>query len=175
MRKLDPKVRKSIEIALRAGNKMHAIRLYMEAVSGSTMAEAKSEIESILTGVYVTEIAAKDNLLEDKRSTNPLTSDKSIMAGISYLDRLKIAEELFAGNKLEAIKIFRRVSDCKELIKAKKIVEIFAEELYKVYPDRFKKPPKRLEVKINPLLAGVIIAVLILLVISAVYFIILWK
>jgi len=175
MHKLDPKVRKSIELALRGGNKMHAIRLYMDAVPGSTFAEAKSEVESILTGLYITETASQGQHYDEERSDNPLTSSRSIMTGISYVDRLQIAEALFDGRKIEAIKIFREVSGCKDIAKAKKIVEIYAEELYRAFPKNFRRPPKRLEIHINPLLAALIISIFILLVICVVYLIILSK
>ncbi|MGC8742668.1 MAG: hypothetical protein ACP5T0_02170 [Verrucomicrobiia bacterium] len=174
MQRLSPKDRKTIEMALRAGNKMQAIRLYTLAVPGSTMKEAKEEVESILTGIYVEEIRARGHIPEETQHGNPFTSMNSIMAGINYVDRLKIAEELFEGNKHEAIKIYKQLTQEKNDAKAKRIVELYEDELYAAFPKRFIKKPSKHK-QINPLLLiGIAVAIIILITVS-IYIYLLWR
>ncbi len=174
MHKLLPKDRNAIETALRGGNKIHAIRLYMEAVPGSSMAEAKTEVESILTGIYVDSMVSREPIPEETPRGNPLNSSDSILSGISYDDRLQIAESLFAGRKIEAIKHYREITPGVELVKAKKLIDLYEAELYAAYPKRFAKPlSQNKNVKsIFLLLIGIIIIVLLII---GIYALMLWK
>ncbi len=163
----------AIETALRAGNKMHAIRLYMEAVPGSTMGEAKEQVESILTGLYVESIGAKGHILQETSNGSPFTSNKSIMVGIAPVDRLQIAEALFEGRISEGIKILRRIAPELDHSKAKKIIELYEEELYAAYPGRFK-PGVHKKKKIHPAIILVVAVIVIVLLIVGIYVLILW-
>ncbi|MGC8829591.1 MAG: hypothetical protein ACP5TE_07425 [Verrucomicrobiia bacterium] len=173
MHRLSARDRKTIEMALRAGNKMQAIRLYMIAVPGSTMKEAKEEVESILTGIYVEEIGARGHIPEETNHGNPFTSKDSIMGGIPYIDRLQIAEELFEGNKHEAIKIYKRLLPEVDDKKAKKIIELYQDELYAAFPKRFIRPISK-SVAIKPIYLALIAVVVITLIITAIYIFMLW-
>lgn len=153
---------------------MQAIRLYILAVPGSTRKEAKEEVESILTGIYVEEIGARGHILEETARGNPFTSSDSIMADINYVDRLKIAEELFEGKKREAVKIYKQLTQEKDDAKAKRIVELYEDELYAAFPKRFiKKPFKHKQIK-SSLLIGIAVAIIILIT-ASIYIYLLWR
>ncbi len=174
MRKILPKNRVAIETALRGGNKMHAIRLYMEAVPGASMAEARAEVESILTGIYLENTGARVPKPEETPHGNPLTSSDSILGKISYADKLQIAEFLFNSRKIEAIKTYRELSPGTGLSEAKKIIDIYEAELYAAYPKRFLKPLSQKK-NIKPVFLLSIAIVIIVLLIIGIYALMLWK
>lgn len=153
---------------------MQAIRLYMLAAPDATINEAKEEVESMLTGLYVEDMGARSHKEIETPHGNPFTSRDSIMTGVSYVDRLQIAEALFEGNKIEAINIFKSISPGTDLAKAKRIIELYEQELYASYPSRFSKPRSKKK-KLNPIVAILLTAAVIVLIIVAVYILILWK
>ena len=154
---------------------MHAIRLYMEAFPGTSMAEAKAEIENILTGIYVESIGLSEpNPGKTVRESNPFTSSDSILGEVSYVDRLQIAESLFEGRKIEAIKTYRELSPDTDLLKSKKIIDLYEAELYAAYPKRFSKPLSQKK-NIKPVFLLLIAILIIVLLIVGIYALMLWK
>lgn len=163
MHRLNPGARMAIEAALRAGNKMQAIRLYMQFVPGASMEEARQAIEEMLPG-QLTQILPKQPQITPRGPNDPLISDNSIMSGFSYEHRLEIASALFEGDKIEAVKIYLRIMPKATPAEAKRIIELFEIELYKAYPSHFVRQPKKKESRdVIYLIIGSIIVMIIVI------------
>lgn len=146
----------------------------MEAVPGASMAEARAKVESILTGTYLENTGARVPKPEQTLNGNPLTYSDSILSGISYDDRLRIAEFLFNNRKIDAIKTYRELSPADDLSKAKKIIDLYESELYAAYPKRFPQPLSQKK-NIKPVFLLSIAIVIIVLLIIGIYALIFLK
>jgi ribosomal protein L7/L12 len=106
-----------ISEALRRGKKIEAIKLY-RAATGAGLAEAKRFVEALEQG--------------RPPGDSPLGS-------IAGADIEQIQSAVFAGRKIEAIKLYRRASG-EGLREAKEFIEALEAELRRTEPTRFTKP-----------------------------------
>lgn len=115
-----PEVQK-LQTALSTGGKIEAIKLCRE-FTGMGLAEAKAFVENL-----------------------PLASlDKSGDAAgkLSGSESGPITAEIFAGNKIQAIKLYREAYPGTGLAEAKEAIEKLAEQLYAKHPEKFIRPPQ---------------------------------
>jgi ribosomal protein L7/L12 len=110
-----------IRAALRAGNKIEAIKLYRQA-TGAGLAEAKRFVEAFDPDA-------------------PIGSHRTA-GSLSDADIEQIQAALFAGKKIEAIKLYRAGSG-EGLREAKEFVEALETELRRTEPTRFTAPPAK--------------------------------
>jgi ribosomal protein L7/L12 len=112
---LPEQVASQIRSALAAGNKIEAIRIYRE-FSGASLVEAKDFIERLASGA-------------------PPAATASVQGDTNA----RIQAELFAGNKIAAIKLHREATHC-GLAEAKAQVEQLEAQLRASSPERFTAP-----------------------------------
>jgi len=111
---LTPEQRQAILAALQAGNKIEAIKLCREA-TGLGLAEAKDFVERLAT------------------SPDAPLSPAPIAGALS-----PVADLLFAGQKIQAIKLYReQVQPGAGLAEAKQAVERLEAELCAQHPEKF--------------------------------------
>jgi ribosomal protein L7/L12 len=109
--------RERIERALAAGDKIDAIKIYRLA-TGAGLAEAKHAVEAIEAG-------------------RPLEPGPLDAAGNDAVEAIQAA--LFAGRKIQAIKLYRE-STGKGLKESKDFIEALEVELRRTDPTRFTAP-----------------------------------
>jgi ribosomal protein L7/L12 len=102
------------------GNKIEAIKLYRE-LTGVGLAEAKSAVEAIEARRQV--------------GTPPLAA-----ASNNDIDQIQAA--IFAGNKIQAIKLYRTATG-EGLKESKGFIDALEAELRRTDPDKFTAPPLR--------------------------------
>lgn len=119
MRLMTPDQRQAIVVALKSGNKIAAIKLCREA-TGMGLAEAKDWVEKLdTTGGQEPPVLAVEAALSP------------------------VADLLFAGRKIEAIKLYReQVKPGAELKESKEAVEQLEAGLRARHPEKFTAKPK---------------------------------
>ncbi len=118
---IPPEVQK-IQAALSTGGKIEAIKLCRE-FTGMGLAEAKAYVENLSPALL--------DLSGDGAGKLPGSESDSITAAI------------FAGEKIQAIRLYRELHPGTGLAEAKETVEKLAEQLYAKHPGRFTRPPQK--------------------------------
>lgn len=109
-RNLDKAKRDQLINAIRSGNKAEAVRLYVEA-SGASLETATATVEKLSKFLGVL-----GNIIPDQDASATVEPDWDA-----------IEEQLLAGNKIEAIKLYREQTGC-DLKEAKEAVEAYEAE-----------------------------------------------
>jgi len=132
---LTPEQRAAIVAALKRGNKIEAIKLCREA-TGLGLAEAKEWVEQLET------------------------SPDAAVPGTAVQGELSpVADLLFAGKKIDAIKLYReRVEPGAGLKEAKDAVERLEAELRAQHPERFSAKAKSGCTAVLAALAAIVVA-----------------
>ena len=127
MHRLSANQMEDVEAQLRAGNKIAAIKAYMDHV-GVGLREAKDAVEDLQRGM----------LPQGGDETNPLPEGQSMPE-----DRAaEITESLFAGEKIQAIKVYREAMGG-GLKDAKQAVDALESELRRECPEKFQFAAKQ--------------------------------
>ncbi|MBI4327800.1 MAG: hypothetical protein HY674_21415 [Chloroflexi bacterium] len=134
MAQLSHQARQAIEAEIRAGNKLQAIKLYRETVPGTGLAEAKQIVEGW-------EKHPPSRLAEDL--TAPPRPGEGLEAQLLEQQREMIEAEILAGNKIQAIKLYREAVPGTGLAEAKQSIEEWELRLRVLAPGKFAALPKK--------------------------------
>ncbi len=116
--------------ALQAGNKIAAIKLYRDLCPGTGLAEAKAAIETIEAGLH-----------GQARGKSSEGSRPAAASGSAANDP-EVLQAIYAGEKIKAIKLYRKAHPGAGLAEAKNEIELSSAELYKVSPEKFTRAPQ---------------------------------
>ena len=113
-----------IQAALSSGGngKIEAIKLCRE-FTGMGLAEAKAYVENLPSGSF--------------------GKPDDVAGKLLGIESGQITAEIFAGEKIQAIKLYREAHPGMGLAEAKEAVEKLADQLYASHPGQFTRPPQR--------------------------------
>ncbi len=134
MTQLSHQDRQAIEAQIRTGNKIQAIKLYREAVPGAGLAEAKQIVEE-----WERQLRAQPAGECDA----PPKKGGSMETQLIQEQRQRLEAEILAGNKIQAIKLYREAVPGTGLAEAKQIIEAWEQRLRVLAPGKFAAVPKR--------------------------------
>ena len=134
MTQLSHQDRQAIEAEIRAGNKFEAIKLYREAVPGTGLAEAKQIVEE-----WEQQLRAQPAGECDV----PPKKGGGLETQLIEEQRQRIEAEILAGNKIQAIKLYRKAVPGTGLAEAKQIIEASEQRLRVQALNRFAALPKK--------------------------------